>query len=77
MRIVIPPSHRYQAIHGREQWGVQRTQQIKQYFYWPGWRRDTVLFITECAGCLLHREKIDLKNVGCTTYQNREINFMH
>ena len=45
MRIVIPPSHRYQAlltINVREHWGVQRTtQQVKQFFYWPGWRRDT------------------------------------
>jgi len=34
MRIVIPPSHRYQAllaVHVREHWGVQRTtQQVKE-----------------------------------------------
>ena len=40
MRIVIPPSHRYQAllaVHVREHWGVQRTtQQVKEHFFWPG-----------------------------------------
>ena len=37
--LVIPPSHRYQAIgavHVREHWGVQRTtEQVKLKFYWP------------------------------------------
>ena len=40
MRIVFPPSHRYQAllaVHVQEHWGVQRTtQQVKEYFFWPG-----------------------------------------
>ena len=61
MRIVIPLSHRNQAVlavHVREHWGVQRTmQQVQKVFYWPGWRKDTSLFFTECAGCL-HREQI-------------------
>jgi hypothetical protein len=65
-RIVIPPSHRYQAllaVHAHEHWGVQRTmQQVRLVFYWPGWRKDTSIFVTECAGCL-HREEINLKNV--------------
>ena len=45
VRIVVPPSHRYQAllaVHVREHWGVQRTtQQVRQHFFWPGWRADT------------------------------------
>ena len=56
MKIVVPPSHRYQAllsVHGHEHWEVQRTmQQVKLVFYGPGWRHDTCLFVTECAGCL-------------------------
>ncbi len=36
MRVVIPPSHRYQAllaVHVREHWGVQRTtQQVREHF---------------------------------------------
>ena len=40
MRIVIPPSHRNQAllpVHVREHWGVQRTtQQVKEHFFGPG-----------------------------------------
>jgi len=68
MRIIIPPSHRYQAllaVHVREHWGVQRTtQQVKQHFFWPGWRADVVaLFVTECPGCL-HREEVNLKQVN-------------
>ena len=63
MRIVIPPSHRYQAllaVHVREHWGVQRiTQQVKENFFWPA---DTAVFVTECPGCL-HREEVNLKQV--------------
>ena len=66
IRIVIPPSHRYQAmlaVHVQEHWGVQRTmQQVQMVFYWPGWRNDTSVFVTECAGCL-HIEQINLKDV--------------
>ena len=66
MRVVIPPSHRYQtilAIHIQEHWGVQQTmQQVQEVFYWSGLRKDTALFVTEWAGCL-HREEINLKNV--------------
>ena len=62
MRIVIPPSHRYQAllsVHVHEHWGVQgTTQQVKEHFFWPGWRADTAVFVTECPGCL-HREEIN------------------
>ena len=51
------------TVHVQEHWGVQRTmQQIQKVFYWPGWRNDTSIFVTECAGCL-HREKINLKDV--------------
>ena len=51
------------AVHVQEHWGVQRTlQQVQKYFYWPGWRNDTSIFVTECAGCL-HRENINLKDV--------------
>ena len=55
MRIVVPPSHRYQALlavfaHGH--WRVQHTmQQVKKIFYWPGWRKDMSFFVTECACC--------------------------
>ena len=66
MRIVVPPLHRYQAllaVHIRQHWGVQRTtQQVKEHFFWPGWRADTAVFVTECPGCL-HREKVNLKQV--------------
>ena len=66
IRIVIPPSHRYQAmlaVHVQEHWGVQRTmQQVQKVFYWPGWRKDTSIFVTECAGCL-HKEQINLKDL--------------
>ena len=49
-------------IHAPTHWGVQRTtEEIKQRFYWPGWRKDASTFVSECAG-YLHREKIDLKN---------------
>ena len=69
IRIVVPPSHRYQAmlaVHVQEHWGVQRTlQQVQKVFYWLGWRNDTSIFVTECAGCL-HREKINLKDMGPT-----------
>jgi hypothetical protein len=75
MRIVIPPSHRYQAllaVHVREHWGVQRTtQQVKEHFFWPGWRADTAQFVTECPGCL-HREQVNLKQVD--PYDGRVIN---
>ena len=37
-------------------------QQVQKVFYWPGWRNDTSIFVTECAGCL-HREQINLKDV--------------
>ena len=60
MRIVIPPSHRYKAllaVHIREHWGVQRTtQQVKEHFFWPGWRADVAVFVTECPG-FLHRKR--------------------
>ena len=60
-RFFIPPSHRYQAmiaVHAVQHWGVQRTtQQVKQVFYWPGWRKDTSIFVTECAGCLHNQFK--------------------
>ena len=50
MRFVIPPLHRYQAllaVHVREHCGVQRTtQQVKEHFFWPGWRADTAVFVT-------------------------------
>ena len=40
MRIVIPPSHRYQAllaVHVHEHWRVQRTtQQVKEHFFGSG-----------------------------------------
>ena len=66
MRIVIPPTHRYQAllaVHVREHWGVQRTtQQVKEHFYRPGWRADTAVFVTDCPRCL-HREQVNLKQV--------------
>ena len=66
MRIVVPPLQRYQAllaVHAHEHWGVQsKMQQVKKAFYWPGWRKDTSLFVTECAGCL-HREDVNLKHV--------------
>ena len=66
MRIVIPPSHRYQAllaVHVCEHWGVQQTtQQVKERFFWPGWRADKAIFVTECPGCL-HREEVNLKQV--------------
>ena len=43
-------------------WGVQcTTEEVRQHFYWPGWRRDVSTFVADCAGCL-HREVIDLKN---------------
>ena len=75
MRIVIPPSHRYQAllaVHVREHWGVQRTtQQVKEHFFWPGWRADTAQFVTECPGCL-HRKQVNIKQVD--PYDGRVIN---
>ena len=37
-------------------------QGVRLVFYWPGWRKDTSIFITEWGGCL-HREEINLKNV--------------
>ena len=75
MRIVVPPSHRYQAmlaVHVREHWGVQQTtQQVKEHFFWPGWRADTARFVTECPGCL-HREEVNLKQVD--PFDGRVIN---
>ena len=51
------------AVHVREHWGVQRTiQQVQKVFYWPDWRNDTSIFVTECASCL-HREQTNLKDV--------------
>ena len=65
-RIVISPWHRYQAllaVHAHEHWGVQRTmQRVRLVFYWPGWRKDTSIFVTEWAG-RHHRKGINLKNV--------------
>ena len=43
--------------------------QVKKVFYWPGWRKDTSLFVTECAGCL-HREEVNLKRVE--PFNNRQ-----
>ena len=64
-RLIMPPTHRYQAmlmVHGPNHWGVQRTtEEIKQRFYWPGWRTEVSRFVSECAGCL-HREVINLKD---------------
>ena len=40
-------------------------------FYWPDWRKDTSMFVTECAGCL-HREQINLKDVE--PYEDRAKN---
>jgi len=75
MRIVVPPSHRYQAllaVHVHEHWGVQNTkQQVKEFFFWPGWRADVPVFVTECPGCL-HREEVNLKQVD--PYDGRSIN---
>jgi len=34
----------------------------KNIFFWPGWRADTAVFVTECPGCL-HREEVNLKLV--------------
>ena len=77
IRIVIPPMHRYQAmlaIHVQEHWGVQRTmQQVQKVFYWPSWRNDTSIFVTECAGCL-HREQINLKDVVPHEDQAKNVN---
>ena len=57
-RLVVPPTHRYQAmlmIHAPNHWGVQcTTEEIKQRFYWPGWRKDVSTLVSDCAGCL-HR----------------------
>ena len=60
------------AVHVREHWGVQRTtQQVKEHFFWPGWRADTARFVTECPGCL-HREEVNLKQVD--PFDGRVIN---
>ena len=49
-------------LHTPNHWGVQRTtEEIKQRFYWPGWRKEVSIFVSDCAGCL-HRELIDLKD---------------
>ena len=67
-RLIFPPTHRFQAmcmVHAANHWGVQRiTEEIKQRFYWPGWRKEVSRFVSECPGCL-HRELIDLKD--CST----------
>ena len=34
----------------------------KRTFFWPRWRADTAVFMTECPGCL-HREEVNLKQV--------------
>ena len=48
-------------IHTANHWGVQRTtEELKQKFYWPNWRKEVSVFVSDCAGCL-HREIIDLK----------------
>ena len=49
-------------FHAPNHWGVRRTtEEIKQWFYWPGWRKEVSIFVSDCAGCL-HRELIDLKD---------------
>ena len=49
-------------IHAPNHWGVQlTTDEVKQRFYWPGWRKGVSIFVSDCAGCL-HREVTDLKN---------------
>ena len=77
IRIVIPPSHRYQAIlavHVQEHWGVQRTlQQVQKVFYWPDWRKDTSMFVIECAGCL-HREQKTSKMWNHTRTVQKNVN---
>ena len=48
-------------IHTANHWGVQRTtEELKQKFYWPNWRKEVSVFVSDCAGCL-HTEIIDLK----------------
>ena len=59
-------------VHAANHWGVQRTtEEIKQRFYWPGWRKEVSTFVSECPGCL-HRELIDLKDCNTPT-ENRAI----
>ena len=64
-RLIVPLSHRYRAmltVHTANNWGVQRTtEEVKQKFYWPNWRKEVSVFVSECAGCLC-REIIDLKD---------------
>jgi len=40
-------------------------------FYWPGWRKGTSLFVTECAGCL-HREEV--KSIHVEPFQDHAKN---
>ena len=73
-RLIVLPTHRFQAmrmVHASNHWGVQRTtEEIKQKFYWPGWRKEVSIFVSDCAGCL-HRELIDLK--GTVPHKNRAL----
>ena len=48
--------------HSANHWGVVRnTEEVKQKFYWPNWRKEVSVFVSECEGCL-HRAIIDLKD---------------
>ena len=64
-RLIVPPTHRYQPmlmIHGPNHLGVQwTTEEIRQCFYWPGWRKEVSIFVSDFVGCL-RREVIDLKD---------------
>ena len=64
-RLIVPPTYWYQAIlmiQSPNHWGVKRTtEEVKQKFYWPSWRKEVSMFESECAGCL-NREIIDRKN---------------
>ena len=52
-------------------WGVQRTtEEIRQSFYWPGWRKEVSIFESDCGGCFL-REVIDLKDT--VLHKNRAL----
>ena len=59
-RLIVPPTQRYQAmlmIHAPNHWGVQyTTNEVRQSFYWPGWRKDVSAFVFDCSGCF-HRSK--------------------
>ena len=64
-RLIVPPPHRYQAmlmLHASNHWGVQQTtDEVRQQFYWPAWRKEVSIFVSDCAG-FVHRELIDLKD---------------